>query len=194
MPGARRYIFHGAGFTTKLRRAAQRTTGASVFAYYVQDPERYGVVEFDAEGRAIGIEEKPARPRSHYAVTGLYFYDNDVVTIAKDIKPSPRGELELTDVNRRYLEQGTLQVELMGQGTAWLDTGTHQSLLDAGNFIRVIEERQGLKVACLEEIAYRLGYIDAEQVLALAAPLIKSGYGAYLETMVSDGGPVFDES
>ena len=187
-------IFHGAGFTTKLRRAAQRTTGASVFAYYVQDPERYGVVEFDAEGRAIGIEEKPAQPRSHYAVTGLYFYDNDVVTIAKDIKPSPRGELEITDVNRRYLEQGTLQVELMGQGTAWLDTGTHQSLLDAGNFIRVIEERQGLKVACLEEIAYRLGYIDAEQVLALAAPLIKSGYGAYLETMVSDGGPVFDES
>ena len=186
-------IFHGAGFTTKLRRAAQRTTGASVFAYYVQDPERYGVVEFDAEGRAIGIEEKPARPRSHYAVTGLYFYDNDVVTIAKDIKPSPRGELEITDVNRRYLEQGTLQVELMGQGTAWLDTGTHQSLLDAGNFIRVIEERQGLKVACLEEIAYRFGYINAEQVLALAAPLIKSGYGAYLETMVSDGGPIFDE-
>ncbi len=187
-------IFHGAGFTAKLKRAAQRTAGASVFAYYVQDPERYGVVEFDAEGRAVGIEEKPAQPRSHYAVTGLYFYDNDVVTIAKDIKPSPRGELEITDVNRRYLEQGTLQVELMGQGTAWLDTGTHQSLLDAGNFIRVIEERQGLKVACLEEIAYRLGYIDADQVLALAAPLIKSGYGAYLETMVSDGGPVFDES
>lgn len=187
-------IFHGAGFTAKLKRAAQRSAGASVFAYYVQDPERYGVVEFDTEGRAVGIEEKPAQPRSHYAVTGLYFYDNDVVTIAKDIKPSPRGELEITDVNRRYLEQGTLQVELMGQGTAWLDTGTHQSLLDAGNFIRVIEERQGLKVACLEEIAYRLGYIDAEQVLVLAAPLIKSGYGAYLETMVSDGGPVFDES
>ena len=187
-------IFHGAGFTAKLKRAAQRTAGASVFAYYVQDPERYGVVEFDTEGRAVGIEEKPAQPRSHYAVTGLYFYDNDVVTIAKDIKPSSRGELEITDVNRRYLEQGTLQVELMGQGTAWLDTGTHQSLLDAGNFIRVIEERQGLKVACLEEIAYRLGYIDAEQVLALSAPLIKSGYGAYLETMVSDGGPVFDES
>ena len=186
-------IFHGAGFTTKLRRAAQRTTGASVFAYYVQDPERYGVVEFDAEGRAIGIEEKPAQPRSHYAVTGLYFYDNDVVTIAKDIKPSPRGELEITDVNRRYLEQGTLQVELMGQGTAWLDTGTHQSLLDAGNFIRVIEERQGLKVACLEEVAFRLGYIDAEKVLALAAPLLKSGYGAYLQTMVSETGPVFDE-
>ena len=186
-------IFHGAGFTAKLRRAVQRTDGASVFAYYVHDPERYGVVEFDAEGRAIGIEEKPAEPRSHYAVTGLYFYDNDVISVAKGNKPSPRGELEITDVNRRYLEQGSLQVEVMGQGTAWLDTGTHQSLLDAGNFIRVIEDRQGLKVACLEEIAYRLGYIDAEQVLALAAPLIKSGYGAYLETMLSDGGPVFDE-
>ena len=186
-------IFHGAGFTAKLRRAAQRADGASVFAYYVHDPERYGVVEFDAEGRAIGIDEKPAEPRSHYAVTGLYFYDNNVISVAKGIKPSPRGELEITDVNRHYLEQGSLQVEVMGQGTAWLDTGTHQSLLDAGNFIRVIEERQGLKVACLEEIAYRLGYIDAEQVLALAAPLIKSGYGAYLETMLSDGGPVFDE-
>ena len=186
-------IFYGAGFTTKLKRAAQRTMGASIFAYYVQDPERYGVVEFDAEGRAIGIEEKPAQPRSHYAVTGLYFYDNDVVAVAKDIKPSPRGELEITDVNRRYLEQGTLQVELMGQGTAWLDTGTHQSLLDAGNFIRVIEERQGLKVACLEEVAFRLGYIDAEKVLALAAPLIKSGYGAYLQTVVSEEGPIFDE-
>ena len=186
-------IFYGAGFTSKLRRAAQRTEGASVFAYYVHDPERYGVVEFDAEGRAIGIEEKPDAPRSHYAVTGLYFYDNDVVSVAKGITPSPRGELEITDVNRHYLEQGSLQVELMGQGTAWLDTGTHQSLLDAGNFIRVIEERQGLKVACLEEIAYRLGYITADEVLALAAPLVKSGYGAYLETMVSEGGPVFDE-
>ena len=186
-------IFYGAGFTTKLRRAAERQSGASVFAYYVQDPERYGVVEFNSEGRAVGIEEKPEQPRSHYAVTGLYFYDNDVISVAKSITPSPRGELEITDVNRHYLERGTLQVELMGQGTAWLDTGTHQSLLDAGNFIRVIEERQGLKVACLEEIAYRLGYIDAEQVLALAAPLIKSGYGAYLEAMVSDQGPVFDE-
>lgn len=186
-------IFYGAGFTSKLRRAAQRTDGASVFAYYVHDPERYGVVEFDAEGRAIGIEEKPDAPRSHYAVTGLYFYDNDVVSVAKGITPSARGELEITDVNRHYLEQGSLQVEVMGQGTAWLDTGTHQSLLDAGNFIRVIEERQGLKVACLEEIAYRMGYITAEEVLALAAPLIKSGYGAYLETMVSEGGPVFDE-
>ena len=186
-------IFYGAGFTSKLRRAAQRTDGASVFAYYVHDPERYGVVEFDAEGRAIGIEEKPDAPRSHYAVTGLYFYDNDVVSVAKGITPSPRGELEITDVNRHYLHQGSLQVEVMGQGTAWLDTGTHQSLLDAGNFIRVIEERQGLKVACLEEIAYRMGYITADEVLALAAPLIKSGYGAYLETMVSEGGPVFDE-
>ena len=186
-------IFYGAGFTSKLKRAAQRTEGASVFAYYVHDPERYGVVEFDAEGRAIGIEEKPDAPRSHYAVTGLYFYDNDVVSVAKGITPSPRGELEITDVNRHYLEQGSLQVELMGQGTAWLDTGTHQSLLDAGNFIRVIEERQGLKVACLEEIAYRLGYITADEVLALAAPLVKSGYGAYLKTMVSEGGPVFDE-
>ena len=186
-------IFYGAGFTSKLRRAAQREDGASVFAYYVHDPERYGVVEFDSEGRAIGIEEKPAAPRSHYAVTGLYFYDNDVISVAKGITPSQRGELEITDVNRHYLEQGSLQVEVMGQGTAWLDTGTHQSLLDAGNFIRVIEERQGLKVACLEEIAYRMGYITADEVLALAAPLIRSGYGAYLETMVSEGGPVFDE-
>ena len=185
-------IFYGAGFTSKLRRAAQRADGASVFAYYVQDPERYGVVEFDAEGRAIGIEEKPDAPRSHYAVTGLYFYDNDVISVAKGITPSARGELEITDVNRHYLEQESLQVEVMGQGTAWLDTGTHQSLLDAGNFIRVIEERQGLKVACLEEIAYRMGYITAQEVLALAAPLINSGYGAYLETMVSEGGPVFD--
>ena len=186
-------IFYGAGFTSKLRRAAQRNDGASVFAYYVHDPERYGVVEFDAEGRAIGIEEKPDAPRSHYAVTGLYFYDNDVISVTKGITPSARGELEITDVNRHYLERGSLQVEVMGQGTAWLDTGTHQSLLDAGNFIRVIEERQGLKVACLEEIAYRLGYITANEVLALAAPLVKSGYGAYLETMVGEGGLVFDE-
>ena len=186
-------IFYGAGFTSKLRRAAQRNDGASVFAYYVHDPERYGVVEFDAEGRAIGIEEKPDAPRSHYAVTGLYFFDNDVISVTKGITPSARGELEITDVNRHYLERGSLQVEVMGQGTAWLDTGTHQSLLDAGNFIRVIEERQGLKVACLEEIAYRLGYITANEVLALAAPLVKSGYGAYLETMVSEGGLVFDE-
>jgi glucose-1-phosphate thymidylyltransferase len=185
-------IFYGAGLTTKLRRAAQRNDAASVFAYYVNDPERYGVVEFDAHGSAIGIEEKPDQPRSHYAVTGLYFYNNDVVSVAKGIRPSARGELEITDINRHYLAQGTLQVEVMGQGTAWLDTGTHQSLLDAGNFIRVIEERQGLKVACLEEIAYRLGYIDAEQVLALAAPLTKSGYGVYLERLVTEGEFIFD--
>ncbi|MBM13226.1 MAG: glucose-1-phosphate thymidylyltransferase [Halieaceae bacterium] len=186
-------IFYGAGLTKKLRRAAQRTDGASVFAYYVQDPERYGVVEFNDDGVAIGIEEKPKQPRSNYAVTGLYFYNNDVISVTKSISPSSRGELEITDVNRHYLKCGTLQVEVMGQGTAWLDTGTHQSLLDAGNYIRVIEERQGLKVACLEEIAYRLGYIDAEQVLTLAVPLVKSGYGAYLETIVSNDGPVFDE-
>jgi glucose-1-phosphate thymidylyltransferase len=185
-------IFYGSGLSNKLRRAAQRTEGASVFAYYVQDPERYGVVEFDNEARAIGIEEKPTQPRSNYAVTGLYFYDNEVVSIAKNIAPSARGELEITDVNRHYLAENRLQVEVMGQGTAWLDTGTHQSLLDAGNFIRVIEERQGLKVACLEEIAYRLGYISAEQVLALAAPLVKSGYGAYLEAIISNEGPLFD--
>jgi len=185
-------IFYGSGLSNKLRRATQRTDGASVFAYYVQDPERYGVVEFDNEGRAIGIEEKPAQPRSNYAVTGLYFYDNEVVSIAKSIVPSARGELEITDVNRHYLAQNRLQVEVMNQGTAWLDTGTHQSLLDAGNFIRVIEERQGLKVACLEEIAYRLGYISADQVLALAAPLVKSGYGAYLEAIINNKGPLFD--
>ena len=185
-------IFYGSGLTSKLRRAAARAEGASVFAYYVQDPERYGVVEFDDEGRAVGIEEKPKKPRSNYAVTGLYFYDNAVVNVAKNIRPSARGELEITDVNRHYLDHGSLQVEVMGQGMAWLDTGTHQSLLDAGNFIRVIEERQGLKVACLEEIAYRLGYISADQVLALAAPLIKSGYGAYLETLISNDGPLFD--
>ena len=185
-------IFYGSGLSNKLRRAAQRTEGASVFAYYVQDPERYGVVEFDNEARAIGIEEKPTQPRSNYAVTGLYFYDNEVVSIAKNIAPSARGELEITDVNRHYLAENRLQVEVMGQGTAWLDTGTHQSLLDAGNFIRVIEERQGLKVACLEEIAYRLGYISADQVLALAAPLVKSGYGAYLEAIINNKGPLLD--
>jgi glucose-1-phosphate thymidylyltransferase len=185
-------IFYGSGLTTKLRRATQRADGASVFAYYVQDPERYGVVEFNHEGLAVGIEEKPAHPRSHYAVTGLYFYDNTVVNIAKNMTPSARGELEITDVNRHYLTHNNLQVEVMAQGTAWLDTGTHQSLLDAGNFIRVIEERQGLKVACLEEIVYRLGYISADQVLALAAPLLKSGYGAYLENMINNDGPFFD--
>lgn len=185
-------IFYGGGLTSKLRCAAKRESGASVFAYYVQDPERYGVVEFDRTGRAIDIEEKPAKPRSHYAVTGLYFYDNDVVDIARNIKPSPRGELEITDVNKVYLNRGDLQVEVMSRGTAWLDTGTHNSLLDAGNFIRVVEERQGLKIACPEEIAFRMGYIDAEQLLALAKPLVKSGYGDYLTAVLNDDGVYFD--
>ena len=186
-------IFYGGGLTQKLRHAAAQATGASVFAYYVQDPERYGVVEFGSDGRAIGIEEKPAQPRSQYAVTGLYFYDNDVVDIASNIAPSPRGELEITDVNRVYLERGDLAVEVMSRGTAWLDTGTHNSLLDAANFIRVVEERQGLKVACPEEIAFRMGYINQEQLLALAKPLAKSGYGIYLEGLLRDEGTYWDE-
>ncbi len=186
-------IFYGGGLTQKLRHAAAQESGASVFAYYVQDPERYGVVEFDSDGKAIGIEEKPEQPRSQYAVTGLYFYDNDVVDIARQIKPSPRGELEITDVNRVYLERGDLAVEVMSRGTAWLDTGTHNSLLDAANFIRVVEERQGLKVACPEEIAFRMGYINQEQLLALAKPLAKSGYGIYLEGLLRDEGTFWDE-
>lgn len=186
-------IFYGGGFTSKLRHAAGIETGASVFAYYVQDPERYGVVSFDAAGIARDIEEKPARPRSHYAVTGLYFYDNDVVDIARNIRPSKRGELEITDVNRAYLARGDLRVQVMSRGTAWLDTGTHNSLLDAANFIRVVEERQGLKIACPEEVAYRMGYISAEQLLALALPLEKSGYGLYLKQLLSEDGVVFDE-
>ena len=177
-------IFYGGGLTQKLRQAAAQESGASVFAYYVQDPERYGVVEFDGDGRAIGIEEKPPSPRSSYAVTGLYFYDNDVLEIARDIKPSPRGELEITDVNRAYLERGDLAVQVMSRGTAWLDTGTHNSLLDAANFIRVVEQRQGLKIACPEEIAYRMGYISAEELLALA----KSGHEVYLENLLRDEG------
>jgi len=186
-------IFYGGGFTRKLRSAANSDSGASVFAYYVQDPERYGVVSFDTDGVAQDIEEKPARPRSHYAVTGLYFYDNDVVDIARSIRPSSRGELEITDVNRAYLARGDLRVEVMSRGTAWLDTGTHNSLLDAANFIRVVEERQGLKIACPEEVAYRMGYISAEQLLALAAPLQKSGYGLYLQKLLDEDGVVFDE-
>ena len=184
-------IFYGGGFSQKLTSAASRDTGASVFAYYVQDPERYGVVSFDKDGVAENIEEKPANPRSHYAVTGLYFYDNDVVDIAKAVQPSHRGELEITDVNKAYLERGDLRVEVMSRGTAWLDTGTHNSLLDAANFIRVVEERQGLKIACPEEVAYRKGYIDAEQLLALAAPLEKSGYGLYLKSLLREEGVVF---
>jgi len=186
-------IFYGGGFTQRLRSAAARDSGASVFAYYVQDPERYGVVSFDERGVALDIEEKPARPRSHYAVTGLYFYDNDVVEIARQIRPSARGELEITDVNKAYLARGDLKVEVMSRGTAWLDTGTHNSLLDAANFIRVVEERQGLKIACPEEVAYRMGFISAEQLLALAAPLEKSGYGLYLKKLLEEEGVVFDD-
>jgi len=186
-------IFYGGGFSQKLTHAARRQQGASVFAYYVQDPERYGVVSFDAAGVARDIEEKPRQPKSHYAVTGLYFYDNDVIEIAKAIQPSVRGELEITDVNKVYLERGDLHVEVMSRGTAWLDTGTHNSLLDASNFIRVVEERQGLKIACPEEVAYRMGYISAEQLLALAAPLEKSGYGLYLKNLLNDDGVVFHE-
>ena len=186
-------IFYGGGLTQKLRDAASKDRGASVFAYYVNDPKRYGVVEFDATGHAIGIEEKPEQPRSHYAVTGLYFYDNDVVDIARSIQPSSRGELEITDVNKVYLARGDLQVQVMSRGTAWLDTGTHDSLLDAGSFMRVIEERQGLKVCCPEEIAFRMGYIDAEQLSALAKPLLKSGYGIYLESLLNDNGAYWDE-
>jgi glucose-1-phosphate thymidylyltransferase len=173
-------IFFGYGITDRLQRASKVTQGSVVFAYQVADPERYGVVAFDHTGRVTDIEEKPVKPKSNFAVTGLYFYDSDVVNIAKDLKPSPRGELEITDLNRVYLERGQLSVELLGRGTAWIDTGTHDSLLGAGNFIEVIEARQGLKVACPEEIAWRMGYIDDAQLNTLAAPLMKSGYGKYL--------------
>jgi glucose-1-phosphate thymidylyltransferase len=173
-------IFYGHGLPEQLRAAAAHLDGATVFAYRVSDPERYGVVQFDAQGNALDIEEKPKQPKSHYAVTGLYFYDNQVIDIAASLKPSARGELEITDVNRAYLERRTLRVELLGRGTAWLDTGTHESLLQASMFIEAIESRQGLKVCCPEEIAFRAGYIDAAHLEQLARPLAKTGYGAYL--------------
>ncbi len=173
-------IFYGHELAGDLRDATERAGGATVFAYPVHDPERYGVVEFDANRRAISLEEKPAKPKSRYAVTGLYFYDNQVVEIARSLKPSPRGELEITDVNRRYLEMGSLDVKVMGRGHAWLDTGTHESLIEASMYIQTIEKRQGLKIACPEEIAFRMGYIDAAQLRALAGPLAKNGYGQYL--------------
>ncbi len=173
-------VFYGHGFGQDLERAASRAKGATVFGYRVADPERYGVVEFDATGRAIGIEEKPARPRSSYAVTGLYFYDNRVLEIAEKLRPSPRGELEITDVNLQYLAWGELQVEILGRGVAWLDTGTHESLLQAQNFVETIQERQGLKIACLEEIAFRKGFITRDALASLGRKLEKSGYGKYL--------------
>ena len=173
-------IFYGHGLPEQLRAASQRGSGATVFAYRVRDPERYGVVQFDAQGNALDIEEKPKQPKSHYAVTGLYFYDTTVLDIAASLKPSARGELEITDVNRAYLESRTLRVELLGRGVAWLDTGTHESLLQAAMFIEAIESRQGLKVCCPEEIAFRAGYIDAAQLEQLALPLCKTGYGTYL--------------
>ena len=173
-------IYYGQGLSAVLRRAAARERGATVFGYYVRDPERYGVVSFDAQGRAVDIQEKPQQPKSNYAVTGLYFYDNEVVEIAKSIRPSARGELEITDLNKVYLERGELNVELLGRGYAWLDTGTHESLLAAANFMQVVEQRQGLKIACLEEVAWRMGFIDDGQLAQLAAPLAKNGYGQYL--------------
>lgn len=173
-------IFYGQGFSKQLQDAAKPREGATVFAYPVEDPQRYGVVEFDQSGRAVGLEEKPSAPKSRYAVTGLYFYDNNVVNIASSLKPSVRGELEITDLNRRYLEAGTLNVQIMSRGMAWLDTGTHDSLLEAGLFVHTIERRQGLNIACPEEIAFRQGFITAEQLESLALPISKSGYGQYL--------------
>jgi glucose-1-phosphate thymidylyltransferase len=181
-------IFYGQTLSQQLRRAAAKDKGATIFAYHVQDPERYGVVEFDSHGRAISIEEKPAKPKSRCAVTGLYFYDNKVAEIAATLKPSPRGELEITDLNRRYLEQGLLDVEQLGRGMAWLDTGTHDSLFEASMFIQTIERRQGVKIACPEEIAFRYGYINSADLEALAHPVRKSGYGQYLLSLLGDPG------
>ncbi|WP_010221255.1 glucose-1-phosphate thymidylyltransferase RfbA [Pseudomonas donghuensis] len=179
-------IFHGQGFSEQLLRAIKQPSGATVFGYWVKDPERFGVVDFDQDGRALSIEEKPAKPKSHYAVTGLYFYDNDVVNIAKNVKPSPRGELEITDINNAYLQRGDLRVERFGRGFAWLDTGTHDSLLEASQYVQTIEHRQGLKVACLEEIAFEHGWINREQLLERAQAFGKTGYGQYLFTLAGD--------
>ena len=179
-------IFYGQDLPVQLANALARPQGATVFAYHVADPERYGVVSFDKQGRAQTLEEKPTQPKSNYAVTGLYFYDNDVVNIVANLKPSPRGELEITDVNRIYLERGQLSVEIMGRGYAWLDTGTHESMIEASNFIETIEHRQGLKIACPEEIAFRNGFINAEQVRKLAQPLAKNGYGRYLLQLLKE--------
>lgn len=181
-------IFYGHSLSESLQQCSRLEEGATVFGYYVNDPERYGVVSFDVDGTVLDITEKPSHPKSNYAVTGLYFYDNQVVPLAKQLSPSARGELEITDLNRLYLEQGKLNVKLLGRGAAWLDTGTHQSLLDASNFIEVVENRQGLKIACLEEIAWRMGYIDLEQVMALAEPLKKTAYGQYLIKLCAQGG------
>ncbi|WP_198243299.1 glucose-1-phosphate thymidylyltransferase RfbA [methane-oxidizing endosymbiont of Gigantopelta aegis] len=179
-------IFYGKGMVEQMRSATENEEGATVFAYHVNDPERYGVVEFDADGMAKSIEEKPAQPKSHYAVTGIYFYDNQVIDIAADLKPSPRGELEITDVNRIYLERGELRVETLGRGTAWLDTGTHESLLEAANFVEILEKRQGLKISCPEEIAWNLGYIDDTQLHSLAVALNKNAYGQYLLNLLNE--------
>ena len=180
-------IFYGDGLAVSMQKATQAKQGATVFAYYVKDPERYGVVEFDKTGQAISLEEKPLQPKSNYAVTGLYFYDKQVVDIAKNLKPSDRGELEITDVNKIYLAQNNLKVETMGRGYAWLDTGTHESLLQAASFVQTVQDRQGLKIACPEEIAYKMGYINADQVLKLAKPLSKNEYGQYLIRIVEEG-------
>ena len=179
-------IFYGSDLAVSLQRAARQETGATVFAYYVSDPERYGVVEFDRTGRAVSLEEKPERPKSNFAVTGLYFYDGDVTEIARGVKPSARGELEITDVNSEYLRRGTLRVEKMRRGFAWLDTGTHETLLQAASFVQTIQARQGLKISCVEEIAYRMGYIDSAQVERLARPLLKNEYGQYLMRIIKE--------